>query len=118
MPEAEELSKVLKIRPVEYWDKYEKKSTRTATVVMGILGIKKMAKFVHHFGGCHCKAIRFEIMAPEKVVAWSCNCSICAMRKNRHFMVRDEDFILRSGRNDYTSYSFGTLKAKVLFHLS
>lgn len=38
-------------------------------------------------GGCHCKKVRFEVMVPDEVVVWRCNCSICKMRKNYHFMI-------------------------------
>eukprot|EP00873_Tetraselmis_striata_P038997 jgi/Tetstr1/459261/TSEL_004661.t1 len=28
---------------------------------------------VTHKGACHCGAVRFEVDAPAKVVAWDCN---------------------------------------------
>lgn len=38
-------------------------------------------------GGCHCQAVRFEVQAPDEVTVWVCNCSVCQMRKNYHFIV-------------------------------
>ena len=34
-----------------------------------------------HRGGCHCGAVRFEVIAPSKIIAWDCNCSNCRMRR-------------------------------------
>ena len=28
-------------------------------------------------GGCHCGAVRFEVLAPDAIEAKDCNCSIC-----------------------------------------
>ena len=42
---------------------------------------------VVHRGACHCGAVQFEVQAPPHVVAWDCNCSICHMKRNLHFVV-------------------------------
>jgi len=42
---------------------------------------------VPHRGGCHCGAVRFEVLAPASLVVWDCNCSDCRMRRNIHFVV-------------------------------
>ena len=45
-------------------------------------------------GQCHCGAIRFRVHAPQHLVSWSCNCSICVMKKNTHFVVPQGQFKL------------------------
>ena len=40
-----------------------------------------------HKGGCHCGAVRFEVIAPPSLVVWECNCTDCRMRRNLHFVV-------------------------------
>ena len=69
-----------------------------------------------HSGGCHCRAIRFTVRAPSKLVAWDCNCSICLMKRNTHFIVPAADFSLAPGSAERLStYTFGTHTAKHLF---
>lgn len=70
---------------------------------------------VEHFGGCHCKAVRFKALAPANIVAWSCNCSICAMKRNDHFVVPDSKFELLSGSDSLTTYTFGSHTAQHMF---
>ena len=45
-------------------------------------------------GQCHCGAVKFRLKAPKHLVAWDCNCSVCIMKKNAHFVVPQDDFIL------------------------
>lgn len=66
-------------------------------------------------GGCHCRSIRFEAEVPEAVEVLDCDCSICAMTGFRHLIVPHEDFALLSGREQLTSYRFGTGTADHLF---
>ncbi|XP_050387994.1 uncharacterized protein LOC126804966 [Argentina anserina] len=69
-----------------------------------------------HYGGCHCKNVRWRVQAPTKVVAWSCNCSNCSMRGNIHFVVPYERFELLGNSEQFlTTYSFGTHTAKHTF---
>eukprot|EP01138_Halocafeteria_seosinensis_P002512 gb/GECG01002570.1/.p1 GENE.gb/GECG01002570.1/~~gb/GECG01002570.1/.p1 ORF type:complete len:138 (+),score=4.19 gb/GECG01002570.1/:1-414(+) len=68
-----------------------------------------------HSGGCHCGKVYFEFEAPAHVVAWSCNCSICAMRRNDHIMVPDSKFYLKRGQDELSLYQFGTRTAKHYF---
>jgi len=42
---------------------------------------------VTHKGRCHCGSVRFECDAEPAIIGWDCNCSICAMRRNVHFIV-------------------------------
>jgi hypothetical protein len=67
-------------------------------------------------GGCHCGAVRFEAeLPPPPVPALDCNCSVCRMAGFVHIMVPHDEFQLTSGRDDLTSYRFGTGTAEHLF---
>ncbi|MGH6658617.1 MAG: GFA family protein [Sphingomicrobium sp.] len=67
-------------------------------------------------GGCHCRSVRFRVTLGEPPVpALECNCSICSMTGFLHIIVPHEDFELLAGRNDLTSYRFGTGAAEHLF---
>ncbi|CAM6102713.1 unnamed protein product [Calypogeia fissa] len=71
---------------------------------------------VLHKGGCHCKRVRWQVKAPAEVLCWECNCSICRMRQNLHFIVPSTDFELEEGSQQWlTEYTFGTHQAKHLF---
>ena len=45
-------------------------------------------------GGCHCGAVRFEVLAPEEIEAKECNCSICRKAGYLHLIVDKERFRL------------------------
>ena len=49
-------------------------------------------------GGCHCGAVRFEVLAPEEIEAKECNCSICRMTGYLHLIVDADRFRLTQGR--------------------
>ena len=71
---------------------------------------------VVHRGGCHCKAVRFEVEAPAALVVWDCNCSICTMKRNTHFVVPCQDFRLASEAGKSLSvYTFNTGNAQHKF---
>ena len=70
---------------------------------------------VRHRGGCHCGRVRFEALAPARVAAWDCNCSICNKAGFLHLIVRAEHFKLLSGQEVLTTYTFNTGAAKHLF---
>jgi len=70
---------------------------------------------VSHLGGCHCRAVRFKVQAPKQVTALDCNCSICAMKNNTHFVVPKRDFELLEGQDSLTLYQFNTKQAKHYF---
>ena len=57
-----------------------------------------MAKIDHH-GGCHCGDVRWTVRAAASLVAWDCNCSVCAMKRNVHFIVPAADFSLHTPRS-------------------
>ena len=63
-------------------------------------------------GGCHCNAVRFEVLASDDVEARECNCSICRMAGYLHLIVEKERFRLVQGADRITTYSFNTGTAK------
>jgi hypothetical protein len=66
-------------------------------------------------GGCHCRAVRFEVDLPEQVEAQSCNCSICAMTGFVHIIVPKSRFRLSTDEAALTTYTFNTGVAQHLF---
>lgn len=77
---------------------------------------------VTHRGGCHCGAVRFEVEAPARIVAWDCNCSDCRMRRNLHFVVPRQSMRLicdshggAAGASALAEYRWGTGVARHLF---
>ncbi|MGH6793531.1 MAG: GFA family protein [Methyloceanibacter sp.] len=76
-----------------------------------------MAEIPMHWkeGGCHCGAVRFEVLAPDDPEIVACNCSICRMTGYLHLIVPKEYFQLRQGEDQLTDYRFNTGTAKHLF---
>ena len=66
-------------------------------------------------GGCHCGEVVFKVRAPKKLVVWKCNCSICNMKRNYHFIVPEMNFELLRGQEALNEYTFNTKRAKHLF---
>lgn len=66
-------------------------------------------------GGCHCGAVRFEVLSAETVEVISCNCSICAKTGYLHLIVGRQHFRLIKGEDNLSLYSFNTGRAKHLF---
>lgn len=73
-----------------------------------------MEKIVHT-GGCHCGAVRFEVLAPARLRVQRCNCSICRMTGFEHLIVPAADFKLLQGADQLNAYTFNTGVAKHLF---
>ena len=63
-------------------------------------------------GGCHCGAVRFEVLAPGEIETRECNCSICRKAGFLHLIVPAERFRLTEGADKITTYSFNTGTAK------
>jgi hypothetical protein len=63
-------------------------------------------------GGCHCGAVRFEVLAPDEVEAKECNCTICRKAGYLHLIVENERFRIVEGADKITTYSFNTGTAK------
>ena len=74
-----------------------------------------MDKLQTHQGGCHCRAVRFEVDLPDAFEVEDCNCSICAMSGNIHVIVPASRFRLMDGADALTTYTFNTGQAKHLF---
>ena len=66
-------------------------------------------------GGCHCGAVRFEVLAPDAVDVTECNCSICRKTGFIHLIVDDDRFRIIQGADALTSYRFNTGVAEHLF---
>jgi hypothetical protein len=71
--------------------------------------------FVTHTGGCHCRAVTFEVEAPARITASDCNCSICRMSGYLHLIVPRSRFRLLQGADALTEYKFNTGTARHLF---
>jgi hypothetical protein len=68
-----------------------------------------------HLGGCHCGAVRFEVIAPANLEVSDCNCSICSKVGFLHLIVPATQFKLLAGGDSLTTYTFNTGVAKHLF---
>lgn len=68
-------------------------------------------------GGCHCREVRFEVYAEKKLRVFKCNCSVCLMKQNHHFIAKDrqKSFKIVSGENFLSTYTFNTKKAQHKF---
>ena len=62
-------------------------------------------KLSTHQGGCHCRAVRFEVELTPHVEVEDCNCSICPASR----------FRLLQGESALTEYRFNTGAARHLF---
>ena len=71
--------------------------------------------FVVHRGGCHCRRVRFEVLAPASILVSHCNCSICSMTGYQHLIVPAERFRLLQGEQSLATYEFNTGVAKHYF---
>ena len=72
-------------------------------------------KHIRHSGGCHCKRVRFEVLAPAQLEVGECNCSMCSKAGYLHLMVQKERFKLLCGEDALTLYQFNTGTAKHFF---
>ena len=72
-------------------------------------------KMVKKTGGCHCKAVRYEVQVPNEVELVACNCSLCSMTGYLHLIVPKSRFKLLKGKTKLTTYRFNTDTAKHYF---
>ncbi len=79
--------------------------------------MENLEDLVLYKGGCHCKKVRFEVYAEKSFVVFRCNCSICSMKQNHHFIVKDRknQFKLISGEEYLSTYTFQTKTAQHKF---
>ena len=68
-----------------------------------------------HQGSCHCGAVRFEVEAPDQMIAQDCNCSNCAKTGFLHLIVPNAKFRLLAGETSLTTYTFNTGVAQHTF---
>ena len=66
-------------------------------------------------GSCHCKAITFQVEAPDEVDVEDCNCSICSKTGFLHLIVPKNKFTLLTGKNNITTYTYNTGVAQHYF---
>ena len=67
-------------------------------------------------GGCHCRQVRYKAHTAPAISVYKCNCSICEMKQNHHFMIRkDQVEIAEGGLEALKTYTFNTGVAKHLF---
>ena len=74
-----------------------------------------MQVMIKHTGGCHCRSVRFEVVAPADIEANECNCSICAKSGYLHLIVPSDRFKLLKGKSVLQTYSFNTETAAHYF---
>jgi hypothetical protein len=68
-----------------------------------------------HRGGCHCGAVRFEVLAPAVLQVTDCNCSICSKAGYLHLLIEKSRFRLLAGAEALTTYRFNTGSAQHCF---
>jgi len=66
-------------------------------------------------GGCHCGAVRFEVLAPDEIEATECTCSICRKGGYLHLIVPAARFRLLTGDDKLITYTFNTGTAQHRF---
>lgn len=72
-------------------------------------------EMVTYSGSCHCKKVTFQVTAPAHLIIWRCNCSVCDMKQNLHFIVPKSRFTLLTGMDSLKLYTFNTHTAKHYF---
>ena len=65
-------------------------------------------------GGCHCGAVRFQVIIDRWKVQ-DCNCSICRKKGFLHLIVPSENFTLLQGQESLNTYNFNTGIARHTF---
>ena len=90
-------------------------TTTTATISREIEDEKE-----EYLVRCHCRRVQAKFRCNRhKVIAWDCNCSDCAMRRNTHIIIPGQDFstaIMGESLEEATIlYQWGTNIAKRYF---
>eukprot|EP01084_Bolivina_argentea_P265975 450986_1 len=68
-------------------------------------------QLVTHYGSCHCGNVQWEFDGPQVLTAIYCNCSICLVNGNYHFIVPKEQFRLLSKPSLVSTYSYNSKTA-------
>ena len=79
------------------WTKTNQKLPNVACWATLMAGSSQQ-RLVTHKGSCHCGKVQWEADAPEDLIVWKCNCSICVVKGNDHFIVPSSRFRLLSVR--------------------
>ena len=66
-------------------------------------------------GGCHCGTVRFEVSTGEPAEVERCNCSICTKSGYLHLIVPLSQFVILSGEENLSTYTFNSGVAKHYF---
>ena len=66
-------------------------------------------------GGCHCGAVRFDVLAPDEIEVTECTCSICRKGGYLHLIVPAARFRLLTGDDKLITYTFNTGTAQHRF---
>ena len=74
-----------------------------------------MSEFVTYTGGCHCRAVRFEVDAESRPKVQECTCTICRMTGFVHLIVPASRFRLLNQDEALTEYRFNTGTARHFF---
>ena len=75
--------------------------------------LSKFSTKILYKGGCHCGYVRFQVEAAQHLIVWICNCSICKMKNNFHFIAPLQSFVLIQGTP--TEYRFNSKIARHMF---
>ena len=65
-------------------------------------------------GGCHCGAVRFQVLI-DRFTVQDCNCSICRKKGFLHLIVPAHNFTLLQGQDVLSTYRFNTKVARHTF---
>jgi hypothetical protein len=60
-----------------------------------------------HRGGCHCGAVRFEVVLEPGFKGSRCNCSICSKTAVTGAIVKPDAFLLVRGESERSGYRWG-----------
>ena len=67
-----------------------------------------------HAGGCHCGAVRFEVVV-DASQGTRCNCSICTKVNGIGAIVKPDDLVLTAGEDALSTYAWGGKTATRFF---
>ncbi len=66
-------------------------------------------------GGCHSRAVCFQVEAELPWELGRCNCSVCSKSGYLHLIVPNQQFFLLQGEENLTTYTFNSGVAKHFF---
>ncbi len=78
-------------------------------------GASNKKRVMIYNGSCHCKAVTFQVEAPDEIDAEDCNCTICTKTGFLHLIVPKNKFTLLTGKSNITTYTYNTGVAQHYF---